>query len=760
VRAVLRALSVPAGNDRGPLFMDQVFAALHQVTPERLPIRFMALRSEGQVTLALDFPNELQPSIEGQLYAQYPDAKLVPLPDTVFPEGTVHWTAAVELHPDLFPIRRYAQFEDPLSRQLADPLTAMLTALATDPSLHADIAFEVRPAEHYHAHRRQTCIRRLADPFFHRHHRLGTLYRTLALSPWRPVRLLGWLYQRSLPRHPERTPDFAQSGTRAHEREEDLAAANDKAGRPLFATTLQLHVSGPPAREADAHRKLQELFGTLGQFAASRRTAFRVSRIRRSPNRPRLSRRSFLLSTEELATLWHPPTSIVKAPTMTIVESREAEPPVRLPTLRDDPELAVLGQAQFRGQRQLCGLLPDDRRRHLLIEGKTGMGKSTLLQRLIGSDIAAGRGVALLDPHGDLCESVLAAVPSHRSNDVVLFDVADASHPLAFNVMSCAQTSQRALTASGIVAAFKKIWGEFFGPRMEHILRNTLLTLLDIPGSTLLSVVRMLGDAEFRHAIVDQVHDPVLRNFWLREFASMPPKLQAEAVAPIYNKVGQLISNPLLRNILGQARSTLNLRNIMDEGKVLLINLSKGRVGEDASALLGAFLVTALQQAAMSRADRREDDRRDFYAYIDEFQNFATDAFATILSEARKYRLNLTVANQYLDQIDPVTRSAVFGNIGSMIVFQVGVQDAELLAEQLGGDLTPRDLLTLPRFQTYTRLLIDGQPSRPFSLRTLPPTGHSERHRLRSLSIRRYCAQRYGRPVERVEREIAAAFPA
>lgn len=544
------------------------------------------------------------------------------------------------------------------------------------------------------------------------------------------VRLLGWSFQRCLPRHPERTADLAQSATRVHEREEDLAAANDKAGRPLFAATLQLSVSGPAHRDADARRKLQELFGTFGQFAAPRRNAFRVRTVRRSLTLPRVPCRSFLLSTEELATLWHPPTSTVKAPTMTVVESREAEPPVRLPTLRDNPDLAILGQAQFRNRRQLCGILPDDRRRHLLIEGKTGMGKSTLLERLIGSDIAAGRGVALLDPHGDLCESVLAAVPSRRSNDVVLFDVADAAHPLAFNVMSCSQTSQRALTASGIVAAFKKIWGEFFGPRMEHILR----TLLEVPGSTLLSVVRMLGDAEFRHSIVDQVHDPVLRNFWLREFASMPPKLQAEAVAPIYNKVGQLISNPLLRNILGQARSTLNLRQVMDDGKVLLVNLSKGRVGEDASALLGAFLVTALQQAAMSRADSPEADRRDFYAYIDEFQNFATSAFATILSEARKYRLNLTVANQYLDQVDDVTRAAVFGNVGSMVVFQLGVQDAEVLAEQLGGDLTSRDLLALPRFQAYARLLIDGQPSRPFTLRTLPPASLSPRHEHRSLT--------------------------
>lgn len=238
----------------------------------------------------------------------------------------------------------------------------------------------------------------------------------------------------------------------------------------------------------------------------------------------------------------------------------------------------------------------------------------------------------------------------------------------------------------------------------------------------------------------------------------MPPKLQAEAVAPVYNKIGQLTSNPLLRNILGQPRSTLDLRDIMDGGRVLLVNLSKGRVGEDASALLGAFLVTAIQQAAMSRADEAESRRRDFHLFIDEFQNFATESFATILSEARKYRLSLTIANQYLDQIDEPTRAAVFGNVGSVIAFQVGVDDAETLAAQLGGDLTPKDLLLLPRFHAYARLLIAGHPSRPFSLRTLAPAASSTRNQRRATTIRRYCRQRYGRPIQEVEHTIGQAL--
>jgi hypothetical protein len=757
---MLRALSVPADNERGPLFMDQVLAAVHQGNSRKLPITLLILRHAGEVTLALDFPEELRGSIEGQLYAHYPEAKISGLaPEAILPTaGMTTWTAELALSPDLYPMRRFSQFEDPLTRLAADPVTALLTALATDTplSLNASISVTIVPAGHRRIHRVQKCIRVLARPAFAHHHRLATVYRFLALSHRHFLRFAGWILSRFIPHGEKLTANLHASETRLHEREDDLVAANEKAGKLLFAVRILLQVIAPPDAGAQAFAKLREIAGTFGQFNAPRRNAVRIRRI--DLQRPRNDERTFLLATDEIATLWHPATTTVKAPTMTVVESREAEPPVRLPTAKDHPDLAVLGQAIFRNKSQVCGLLPDDRRRHVLIEGKTGMGKSTLLHRLIATDIAAGRGAGLIDPHGDLCEAILASVPSARSNDVVLFDIADTSHPLAFNILDCPRPEQRALAVSGIIGAFKKIWGDFFGSRMEHILRNTLLTLIEVPGSTLLSVSRMLGDARFREHILTKVSDPVVRSFWLREFASMPPKLQAEAISPIYNKVGQLISNPLLRNILGQSRSTLDLRSVMDEGKVLLVNLSKGRIGEDASALLGAFLVTAIQQAAMSRADTREQDRPDFFLFIDEFQNFATEAFATILSEARKYRLNLIVANQYLHQIDEATRAAVFGNIGSMISFAVGVQDAEVLSEQLGGDLIPKDLMQLPRFQAYARLLINGHPSRPFTLRTLPPLAPAPGNEHRPTAIRRYCRQRYGRPVASVEREIAQAF--
>jgi len=462
-----------------------------------------------------------------------------------------------------------------------------------------------------------------------------------------------------------------------------------------------------------------------------------------------------LLAASELATLWHPPTATVRTPTLPRVESRELEPPVTLPRADRSSDLAVLGQAIFRDRRQRFGIQAADRRRHLALLGKTGMGKSTLLHHLIASDIAAGRGVGLVDPHGDLVEAVLRTIPARRTNDVILFDAGDAERPLAFNPLACPDPAMRPLVASGVLSAFRKIYGGFWGPRLEHIFRNALLAVLEIPRPSLLSVLRLLNDARYRTSMTATIRDPVVRSFWQREFAGMPPKLQAEAIAPIQNKVGAYASSPILRRLIGQSRGTLDLRTIMDDGKVLLVNLSKGRIGDDASALLGSLLVSGIQLAAMSRADRPEADRRDFCLFVDEFQNFATDSFAAIFSEARKYGLALTVANQYLAQLEESTLHALFGNVGSLLCFQCGAKDAELLAEQLGGDLTPQDLMRLPRYQAYARLLIDGMPSFPFSMQTLPPPPRPDPRR--ADIIRRYCRQRYGRPLSLVEAEIEAA---
>jgi hypothetical protein len=341
---------------------------------------------------------------------------------------------------------------------------------------------------------------------------------------------------------------------------------------------------------------------------------------------------------------------------------------------------------------------------------------------------------------------------------VVLFDATDRDYPLAFSPLACRDTEQRPLVASGVVSAFKKLYGDSWGPRLEHILRNSVLTLVEIPGSSLLSLQRLLSDLLYRRSVTARLADPVLRAFWENEFGKWKPNFQAEAVAPILNKVGQFLSQPILRAILGQPRSTLDLRAIMDDGRVLIVNLSKGKLGEDASAMLGALLVTNFQLAAMSRAEIPEENRRDFFLYVDEFQNFATESFGVILSEARKYRLSLTIANQYLAQMEEATAEAVFGNVGSLLCFQVGAHDAETLAEQLGGDATEQDLLMLPRFTAYARLLIDGMPSRAFSMQTLAPRRSRSRDQRRADIIRRASRRRYGREAGDVAREIERAF--
>ncbi|MBI3466449.1 MAG: type IV secretory system conjugative DNA transfer family protein [Planctomycetes bacterium] len=730
-----------------------------------MPISLEFGRHRDSVSLYCRFSHQLRAVIEGQLFAQYPDCKIERVQDDVLSprEGQTVWTAALRLSPDLFPIRRYPQFEDQLNRTSADPLTAILATLSAPKNapLRCHVEIELRPARPRVRRSRVKVMHRLARPFFRAYQRLAHVYAMLATSHYKTLRITAWLLGRLAARRPHESHhhQLTISPARLHDREDDLQAAADKLGRLLFEASIRLIVCGPPEADEQACRKLREIAGAFGQFSSPRLASFHRSRIRHVPigRGRRRKLHPFLLSTEELATLWHPATATVRAEKMTTVESREMEPPVNLPTKADHSDLAILGMTAFRRDRRQFGILQDDRRRHIAIVGKTGQGKTTLLQQLIASDIRTGRGVGLIDPHGDLAEALLSAVPKPRTNDVILFDPGDTSHPVSFNVLSCDDPRERPLVASGIVSAFKKLYGDSWGPRLEHILRNALLALLEIPGSTLLAVLRLLSEAQFRRAVTAKLTDPVVRSFWEREFVGMPPRLQSEAIAPIQNKIGHFVSSPLTRNIVGQSRSTINLRRIMDEGKVLIVNLSKGRIGDDASTLLGALLVTSIQIAAMSRSSIPERERRDFYLYVDEFQNFATESFATILSEARKYRLNLTIANQYLAQMDEPTMHAVFGNVGTLLCFQVGAKDAEGLAEQLGGDLTPQDLMRLPRYHAYVRLLIDGHPGRPFSMRTIPPQ-LSKIDEKRAEIIRRYVRQRYCRPQRVAETEIENAF--
>ncbi|MDD4607004.1 MAG: type IV secretion system DNA-binding domain-containing protein [Patescibacteria group bacterium] len=384
-------------------------------------------------------------------------------------------------------------------------------------------------------------------------------------------------------------------------------------------------------------------------------------------------------------------------------------------------EVTYFAETNFRNQRVKFGIKKDDRRRHMYVIGKTGMGKTVLLENMTIADIRNGHGVGVVDPHGEYAEKMLEFVPSSRINDVIYFNPQDIDFPISFNVMEQVPLEHRHLVASGLVGVFQKIWADSWGPRLEYVLRNAILALLEYPGSTLLGIMRMLTDKAFRKKVIANLSDPVVRSFWVDEYSRYPDRFQTEAVAPIQNKVGQFLSSPLIRNIVGQTKSKIDIRELMDQRKILIMNLSKGAIGEDASHLLGAMMITKIQLAAMSRVDMPEDQRNDFYLYVDEFQNFATESFANILSEARKYHLCLTLAHQYITQMEEIVRDAVFGNVGTLITFRVGAADAEFLEKEFEPVFTANDLVNLPKYNTYLKLMINGVASDAFSSTTLPP---------------------------------------
>ena len=411
-------------------------------------------------------------------------------------------------------------------------------------------------------------------------------------------------------------------------------------------------------------------------------------------------------------------------------------------------------KTNFRNKSQVFGIQEDDRRRHMYIIGKTGVGKTTMLRNMMISDVLAGNGVALVDPHGEFAEAILDYVPEERIDDVVYFNPADIDFPIAFNAVEKVDIKERHLVSSGLIGIFKKIWADSWGPRLEYVLRNAILALLEYPESTLLGVMRMLSDKEYRKMIVENLTDPVVKQFWIDEFGKYSSKFEVEAIAPIQNKVGQFLTNPMIRNIVGQTKSSIHMRDIMDSKKIFIMDLSKGKIGEDSSALIGAMLITKIQQAAMSRINIPEEEREDSYLYVDEFQNFATESFAGILSEARKYRLCMTLAHQYIAQLDEEVRDSVIGNAGTLVAFRIGADDAEFLEKEFAPEVAALDLVNLPNQKIYLKLMINGVTSRAFSADTLPPIPKPQKS-FKDEIIRR-SREKYGTPRALVEEQIAS----
>lgn len=487
---------------------------------------------------------------------------------------------------------------------------------------------------------------------------------------------------------------------------------------------------------------LYNLGGSYGAFATGEgngmmlrlpnsliRKSFRESIAKRTIQ---YSPRNHIFTDEELATIWHMPgEKLAGIRNIAWGKRQKGEPPQNLPNARElneeqKKEVVWLGRTEFKNQETIFGIKNKDRFKHMYTVGKTGTGKSTLLQNMIISDMRNRQGLCVIDPHGEFADTVLDFVPSYRVNDVVYLDPSDLEHPFRLNPFELGTvnaqdlTGQRELVAAGIVGIFKKMYAKSWGPRLEYILRNVILTLVQFKDATFLYVPEMLTNERLRATIVSRVEDPVLRSFWENEFAGMSDKLRTEAISPILNKVGQFVSSQFTRSVISSPRSSISLEEVMDSGKILILNLSQGKIGEDNTALLGAMFITKIQIAAMNRAWKIADERKDFFLYVDEFQNFATGAFTKILSEARKYRLGLIMANQYTSQLDEDIRDSVFGNVGTLASFGVSAQDATYLAREFGNIYAEEDLVGLDNYNIVCKLNIDGQTSLPFSAKTLP----------------------------------------
>jgi len=419
-----------------------------------------------------------------------------------------------------------------------------------------------------------------------------------------------------------------------------------------------------------------------------------------------------------------------------------------------EDKITYFAKTNARNKEVTFGIKPIDREKHMYIIGKTGMGKTTLQENMAIQDIKNGHGVAVVDPHGGFADKMLDFVPKERVDDVVYFNPADIQHPIAFNIMEDVGKDQRHLVANGLMGVFKKLWPDVWSARMEYILNNSILALLEYPNSTLLGVNRMMADKEYRKKVVANVTDPVVKAFWEQEFAKYTDRFAAEATPAIQNKVGQFTANPLIRNIIGQSKSSFDFKHAMDEKKIIIANLSKGMVGELNSNLIGAMLITKIYLAAMSRAADKDGDWPPFYLHVDEFQNFATESFKDILSEARKYRLALIIAHQYIEQlIGEGVKEAIFGNVGTHIVFRVGAYDAEFLEKEFSPEFTSENIVNLGFKNIYLKLMIDGVASRPFSAETLPPFEKPEEgYREEVIEASR---KSFATPIEEVEKQIA-----
>lgn len=469
-----------------------------------------------------------------------------------------------------------------------------------------------------------------------------------------------------------------------------------------------------------------------------------------------------ILNIDEIATIWHLPGDKIKTPGIIWGTAVLSEPPNNLPVATDmtDEEKEktnFFAKTQFKNREAIFGIKNRDRLRHIWTIGKTGSGKSTMIANMAIDDLKKGRGLGVIDPHGDLCEDILDYIPKHRINDTIYFNPADRDYPITINPLEVTNREEAELVVSGLMSIFTKVWANVWSARMEYILRNAFMTLSEVPDTTLEDVLKILANQSYRNKILAKIEDKALVDFWREEFEKMPDKLQKEAIAPIQNKVGQFVTSPLIRRIIGKPKSSIQIDEIMNDGKIFLANLSQGRLGEDNAALLGAMLITKFQLAAMRRVEIPKEERRPFYLYVDEFQNFATDSFIKILSEARKYGLALTLANQYMAQIPIDVQKAILGNAGTLISFSVGAEDAAIIHKEFAEVFAQADLVNLSNYQIAIKLMIDWESRRPFLAHTLPLPASRNQNRATVLQVSR---ERWAKKLSTIESPEDSAKPA
>jgi hypothetical protein len=685
----------------------------HLLQGTRETISFEILVFNQTIYFLAYVPTRLLDYMSSILQSSYPEIMITPLeydPLTSFDPDTHHSFADqqgshLELgqlkleHNQKFPLKTYLDFTD------IDPLATVLSTLSkAQPYDKVAIQFIVSPEK----------------------------------ENWKKGSIVDAVSNTSPDEKSENTPHSQQQ------------LVNKKMAEKSLRTSINVLVN---SESTERSKLLAETVATAfqsitqsdGNSLVFRRTFFRQKKfLRQAIARvlPFSSRQH--LSIKELATLFHLPNQKLSTiPNIAWGKTLLGEPPENLPLISREmdaqtkAEINPYARTTFKNSATIYGLKRPDRRRHTYVIGKTGTGKSTLLANMAINDLKQNEGLCVIDPHGDLVEELLNFIPSHRINDVIYFNPADTQRTVKINLFEGENVAHRELIASGIVSIFQKLYAYSWGPRLEYILRNALLTLLQTETARLSDILDLLTNKKFRERVIEKLDDDVLKSFWLYEFDKMPDRQRTEAIAPILNKVGQFVSSPLVRNVVNASKSSFSIEKIMDQGKILLVNLSQGKLGEDNATLLGAMLITKIQLAAMGRVYTEEEKRKDFYLYVDEFQNFATDSFNKILSEARKYRLNLILANQYIAQIPEDVQKAIFGNCGTMISFVMGAEDAQVFSKEFGEKYSQEDLVSLGRYQVINKITIDNIVSSPFPASTLPLAKSRNKNRDKVITVSR-----------------------